>query len=439
MIKGVSQSYYNKILSIDKTYIWHPYTQMKEYSYFAPLLIVKAKGVKLYDYKGNFYYDTISSWWCNLLGHNISAIAKGIFCQLKELDHTLFAGITHLPAVELIDELTDLVPKHLTKYFFSDNGSTSVEVALKMAYQYWKLNGSNREYFIFLENGYHGDTIGAMSVSGVSQFNNVFSPLFFKSYMIPSPAKDIDGSICRLKRLLSRSADKVAAIILEPILQGAGGMCFYDKQFLDVLEGLREKYGIFVIVDEIATGFGRLGEWFAHTGSKLRPDFMCISKSITNGTLPLALTITTDKVYKAFLGDYAKKTFFHGHTFTANPIACRSAVETIRLLKKGRFLENVAKINRRLVELAEWMKSLGVFESVATKGVILRGEIPGAKRSDMLKIYKLGLSYGLILRPLGNVIYLFLPIAISMRELEDVIERFKQVFIEFLKRGQRRR
>ncbi len=411
------------LIRIDKTHLWHPYTQASEYADIDPLVIVKARGYRLYDADGRAYYDTISSWWCNLLGHNVESINEAIERQLEALDHTLFAGITHQPAVELVNQLLEVVPGHINRAFFSDNGSTAVEVALKMSLQYWAMKGfEERKRFVFLEYGYHGDTIGAMSVSGVSQFNSAFRALFFESISIPSPALDLKASISALRDVAKRR--DICAVIIEPSLQGAGGMLFYGPEFMDELEGLRQRYGFQVIVDEIAVGFGRLGRWFAHTESSLRPDFICISKSITNGVLPLAVTLTTEEVFQEFVGPYEERTFFHGHTFTANPIACSAANALVRILKETDYIEGVKGIEETIAELSNArLQGYGFLSNISNRGVIWRAELKGATRGDMFRLYKIGLEYGILLRPLGNVIYLFLPINITRDELEDIFER----------------
>ncbi len=411
------------LIRIDKNHLWHPYTQASEYREIDPLVVVRAHGHCLYDADGKAYYDTISSWWCNLLGHNVDRINGAIGRQLDSLDHTLFAGITHQPAVELVSQLLEVVPEQLSRAFFSDNGSTAVEVAIKMSLQYWMMKGlEGRKRFVFLEYGYHGDTIGAMSVSGVSQFNSAFRGLFFDSISIPSPALDLEASISALRDVARRR--DICAVIIEPSLQGAGGMLFYRPEFMDELESLRQRYGFHVIVDEIAVGFGRLGRWFAHTESSLRPDFMCMSKSITNGVLPLAITLTTEEVFQEFVGPYSERTFFHGHTFTANPIACSAANALVSILKETDYIEGVKGIEETISELSNArLQDYGFLSNIRNRGVIWRAELEGATREDMFALYKIGLEHGILLRPLGNVIYMFLPINITREELEDIFDR----------------
>ncbi len=408
-------------------HIWQPYTQHAEYGDYSPLFVERAEGIKLFDREGNFYYDTISSWWCNLLGHRHPVITEALERQLSCLDHTLFAGIVHPPALELVERLSSRMPAHLTRYFFSDNGSTAIEVALKMSLQYWKMRGEDRSLFVFLDHGYHGDTIGAMSVSGVSQFNRYFRQSFFPAKMIPSPADDLERAIEELDRLCQREGDRVSAVLIEPLLQGAGGMRFYSPRFLSELERLRKIWGFHVICDEIAVGFWRLGSFLAHTQSELQPDFVCLSKALTNGMLPLALTITREEIYREFLGDYGERTFFHGHTYTANPLACACACATLDVLDgMGDPEREVRRIEAHLNELGEELVSeFPRLTHVANAGLIWRAEVEGANRREMLSIYRSGLRHRILVRPLGNIIYLFLPLISSNKELKFIGEMLK--------------
>ncbi len=415
---------YNEDVEWDKQHLWHPYTQHKEYSFCPPVYIVRAKGIYLYDIHGRVYYDTISSWWCNILGHGRKDLVKALSKQATMLDHTLFAGVIHKLAVDLTREMREILPSHLSRFFFSDNGSTAIEVAIKMAFQYWRMKKQNRDIFLFLMNGYHGDTIGAMSVSGVSQFNSYFKDLFFRAKAVPSPSENWRKALQGIESIVERYEERVCAILIEPLVQCAGGMRIYPSEFLDGLERLRRKYKFFVICDEIAVGMGRLGRFLAHQGTSLKPDFVCLSKALTNGMLPLALTITTEQIFNAFLGDYSTHTFFHGHTYTANPIACRVAVETLRLLKKGPYMEWVKKIECRLKGFAkEVERRVSRVKNSDAIGVIWRAEVEKATRAEMLSLYTEGLRRGIILRPLANVIYLFLPLVVKRKELEDILER----------------
>ncbi|MFA4842398.1 MAG: adenosylmethionine--8-amino-7-oxononanoate transaminase [Candidatus Omnitrophota bacterium] len=434
----------------DLKFIWHPYTQMKDCQKFPPVLIEKAKGLKLYDAAGNFYYDTISSWWCNVHGHNHSRIKDAIKKQLGSLEHVLFAGFTHKPAIGLSEKLVNLTSGILTKVFFSDNGSTAVEVALKMSFQFWQNGGKKKKKkFIALDFGYHGDTIGAMSVSGIDLFNEVFSPLNFASFKVPSPycyrcpmhCNRADCSIdCirPLKELLEKRADEVAAIIIEPMVLAAGGMIVYPKEYLQKTAFLAKKYNVHLILDEVATGFGRTGKMFAyeHAGD-IKPDFLCLSKGLTAGYLPMAATLTTDKIYQAFYADYTEgKTFFHGHTYTANPVSCSAALASLEIFKKEKTLERVKETAALFHGRLEEFRALPLSGDVRYIGLIGAIELVsdkktkkgfGLKRRLGLDIYKKGLKRNLVLRPLGDIIYLFLPLCIKQDELNDIMDRFYEV------------
>ncbi|MCM8787345.1 MAG: adenosylmethionine--8-amino-7-oxononanoate transaminase [Candidatus Omnitrophica bacterium] len=433
----------NNWIKKDLKYIWHPFTQMKDCCKLPPILIEKAKGIKLYDIKGNIYYDTISSWWCNVFGHNHPKVTSAIREQIKKLDHVLFAGFTHKPAIMLAQKLTSITPKNLKKVFFSDNGSTAVEVALKMSFQYWKNIGvKTKRSFVSLDYAYHGDTIGAMSVSGVSLFNEVFKPLFFKSFKAPSPycyrcpmKKELKSCqldcIKPLEKLLEKRNFEIAAIILEPLVLAAGGMIIYPKEYLKKVAQLAKVYGVHLILDEVATGFGRTGKMFACEYAEVEPDFMCLAKGITSGILPLAVTLTTDKIYKAFYDDYyKKKTFYHGHTYTANPIACAAALATLKIFEEEKILENLKpKIDLLATKLKEF-NNLDIVGDVRTMGLIGAIELVKNKNKKIpfsfkerigFKIYREALKKGLILRPLSNVIYFFLPLSISKNQLEYIL------------------
>ncbi|MDD2689913.1 MAG: adenosylmethionine--8-amino-7-oxononanoate transaminase [Candidatus Omnitrophica bacterium] len=429
----------------DLKYIWHPYTQMKDCKLMPPILIEKAQGLKLYDTEGNFYYDTISSWWCNVHGHNHPKIKDAIKKQLDSLEHVLFAGFTHKPAIALAEKIISLAPTKLTKVFFSDNGSTAVEVALKMSFQYWKNTGKPKKTkFISLDYGYHGDTFGTMSVSGIDLFNEAFSLLFFPSYKVPSPycyrcpvAKERDtcdiDCIQALEKLLEKKSNEVAGIILEPLILASGGMIIYPKEYLARVANLAREFNVHLIVDEVATGFGRTGKMFASDYVDFDPDFMCLSKGITSGYLPLALTLTTDKIYKAFYADYKlKKTFYHGHTYTANPISCSAALASLEVFEEEKTLKRTKKLIPLFKSLLKGFINLPAVGDIRSIGLI--GAMELVRRKDTkeafsiknrigLEVYKRGLKKNLVLRPLGNIIYLFLPLCIKEDELQDILER----------------
>lgn len=440
---------YHNWLDKDLRYNWHPYTQMKDCETDPPILIDKAKGIKLYDAKGNFYYDTISSWWCNIHGHNHPRIKKAIKEQLDVLDHVLFAGFTHKSAILLAQKLIAIAPQGLTKIFFSDNGSTSVETALKMSFQYWQNVGEKKKIkFVSLDYSYHGDTIGAMSVGGVDLFNKVWTPLFFKSFKVSSPycyrcPAGKQNSSCQidcikpLEILLKKKNSEIAAVILEPLVMAAGGMITYPKEYLQKTADFTKRYNVHLILDEVATGFGRTGRMFACEYANLKPDFMCLSKGLTSGTLPLAVTLTTEKIYRAFYAEYSRrKTFYHGHTYTANPISCAAALESLKIFEDEKTLERVGWLSRLFHDSLERFKALSLVGDIRKIGMIGVLELVKNRKSKQpfefeerigYKIYKEGLRRHLILRPLGNIIYLFLPFCVKENEINYISDNLYEI------------
>jgi len=427
----------------DLKYLWHPYTQMKECKDLPPILIDKAKGLKLYDNKGNFYYDTISSWWCNIHGHNHPRIKKAIKDQLDSLEHVLFAGFTHKPAILLAEKLVSITPKNLTRVFFSDNGSTAVETALKMSYQYWQNIGENKKrQFVSLDYAYHGDTIGTMSIGGVDKFNKVFSPLFFNAKKVPSPycyrcPMGMERRSCSIEcigplgELLKRESGRIAALIMEPMVMAAGGMIIYPKEYLKKAAALTRKYNVHLILDEVATGFGRTGKMFACEHAGVKPDIICLSKGITSGYLPMAATLTTEKIYKAFYADYGeRKTFYHGHTYTANPVSCACAIASLDIFKDEQTLKKAGGLITHLHKGLERFRYLDVVGDVRHIGMIGAMELVkdkkqkrpfGINRRIGLDIYKEGLKKNMLLRPLGDVIYFYLPFCIKISEIDRIL------------------
>lgn len=428
----------------DLKYIWHPYTQMKDCQKLPPILIKKAKGIKLFDSAGNYYYDTISSWWCNVHGHNHHKINKAINQQLKNFAHILFAGFTHEPAIALAEKLVKITPKNLTKVFFSDNGSTAVEVALKMSFQYWhNIGEKNKQKFICLDYGYHGDTIGTMSVAATGLFNQIFKPLFFSSYKIPSPycyrcpikKEKIScqiGCLKPLEKLLQDKHQEIAGLIIEPMVLAAGGMIVYPAEYLAKLATLTKKYNIHLIFDEVATGFGRSGKMFAFEYVGATPDFLCLSKGLTSGYLPLAVTLTTQKIAQAFYADYEKKkTFYHGHTYTANPVACTAALASLDIFRQEHTLEKIKKIIPIFHQGLEQFRSIDIVGDARAIGLIGAIELVKNKETKEAfsfnqrigyKIYQDGLKQHLVLRPLGNIIYFYLPLCVTKSQVSKILQ-----------------
>jgi len=441
-------------LEKDMACIWHPYTQMSTLRDNPPLFITRAEGLKLYDAEGRWYYDTIASWWCNVHGHGHPRLREAVHRQMAELDHTLFGAITHRPAIELAERLVRLTPDGLTRVFYSDNGATAVEVALKMSVQYWRNIGRPEKCrFAGLDRGYHGDTVGCMSVSGVDLFRGAFAPLLFDVFQTPTPycyrcPEGRDPASCgtaclgSLEKVLAEHADHLAGLVLEPLLLGAGGMIVYPPAYLAGAARLTQGYGVHLILDEVATGFGRTSTLFACEQAGVSPDFICLSKGLTGGILPLAATLTTEEVYDAFLGPVGgTKTFYHGHTFTANPIGCALALASLDLFQEDRLLDRVATTAPMLRDgLARFagLPHVGDIRGIGMVGALelvrdtsTRNPLP-AGDPLLSRICAEGLRHQLLLRPIGNVIYLFLPQATTPEELADILARFQATLEQIL-------
>lgn len=442
----------NERIRLDLEHNWHPFTQMEQLKNRPPLLIERAEGVKLFASDGKAYYDTIASWWCNIHGHCCPEITDAVVRQSAKLDHTLFAGITHEPAIELSKRLTDISPAGLDRVFYSDNGSCAVEIALKMSVQNWKNIGQEvKARFICFDRGYHGDTIGAMSVGGVDLYTVPFKTLMFDSIRIPTPycyrcpmglEKTACGCACikYLEDALEEHGGEVSALIIEPMLLGAGGMITYPAQYLKLARELTSRYGVHLILDEVATGFGRTGKMFAADHAGISPDFMCVSKGLTGGTLPLAATLTNDGIFDAFAGPVGgTKTFYHGHTFTANPIACAAANASLDILVGENTLEEVAWLAGKLTDDFAGYAAHPMVGDIRVIGCVAALELVKNKytkepltSADMAGIgfYARGFDHGIILRPVGNVVYLFLPLSVKERDLGEMLGRFGNLMSE---------
>lgn len=413
----------------DQKYIWHPFTQMKTSGPALP--IVKGEGTLLIDESGKSYIDAISSWWVNLHGHSHPYIAKKVFEQMQKLEHVVFAGFTHQPAVDLCEKLSKHLPDNQAKFFFSGDGSSAVEIALKMSVQYWKNKGENKTRFVALEGAYHGETFGAMSAGARSIFSAHFSDMLFESTHIPFP-KEEQAAIQSLKTEIAKG--DVAAFIFEPLVQGAAGMRMYDASTLNKLIQICKKAGVLCIADEVMTGFGRTGTTFAVNQIEAKPDFICMSKGLSGGTLPLSLTSCTQDIYEAFLGDDIHKAFLHGHSFTGNPIGCTAALASLELLEKKGCREAIEKITENHKAFTEQLGTLKVIEEIRQTGTILAIELKsdrsGYASKIRQKLYDDFLKRGVLLRPLGNVIYILPPYCIQEKELKKVYEVIQEKLIE---------
>lgn len=387
----------------DKNSIWHPFTRQKNMA--DPIAIVKGKGSLLFDEQGNSYIDAISSWWVNLHGHAHPYIAEKLYQQALELEQVIFAGFTHRPAVELAERLLTILPGNFSRIFYSDNGSTSTEVALKMAIQYWwNQDQKQRNKLIAFKNSYHGDTFGAMSVSDRSVFTLAFHELLFDVVFLDTPTQE---NISELKTIMQQHAEETAAFIYEPLVQGAGGMNMYDPYLLNELLNTAKLNDIICIADEVMTGFGRTGKFFASDYMNKKPDIICLSKGLTGGTMALGVTACTDRIYQAYVDDDAMKTFFHGHSFTANPLACTAALASLDLLQKEECLLQIEKISAANISFADQLRTTELpIKDIRSLGTILAFEIDQGKKEYLNQvssvITKKALDAGMYIRPLGK-------------------------------------
>jgi adenosylmethionine---8-amino-7-oxononanoate aminotransferase len=428
----------------DRDCLWHPYTQMKTAP--PPLPIVRGEGVYLYTDDGRRLLDGISSWWVNIHGHSHPKLNEALARQAAELEHVVFAGCTHRPAVELAERLIELLPTGLTRIFYSDNGSTAVEVAVKMALQYWLNRGQpQRRRFVALRHAYHGDTVGAMSASEPSAFTDAFQTLLFPVERAHSPycyrcPLGLERASCQieclgdLERVLQEQSGAVAGVIVEPMLQGAGGMIVWPREFLAGAQKLCDRYGVLLIADEVLTGFGRTGRMFACEHAAVSPDIICLSKALTAGYLPLGATAASEEIYEAFLSDDRRKTFFHGHSYTANPLACAVGLASLDLFCAENVLARVHAIERlfqrRLERLRNYSR-VGDVRGIGGVAVIELVEDKQSKSADGYlaqigpRLYDAFLERGLLLRPLGNVLYFMPPYVITDEEVEWVFDQIE--------------
>jgi adenosylmethionine---8-amino-7-oxononanoate aminotransferase len=405
----------------DQSVIWHPYTQHKTAS--LPLAIAKGEGVYLLDEKGNKYIDAISSWWTNIHGHAHPYIAEKIYEQARQLEHVIFAGCTHEPAVQLAERLLPLLPGQFSKVFYSDNGSTAVEVALKMAIQFHRnKEQKKRNKILALRNAYHGDTFGAMSVSERGVFTMAFDKYLFEVIFIDP------GSPLPLQRL---SHDEIACFIYEPLVQGAGGMNIYEAAWLNELICQLKQNEVLCIADEVMTGFGRTGHLFASEYLHHKPDIICLSKGLTGGSLPLAITACTQNIFDAFLQDDLYKTFFHGHSYTANPIACAAALASLDLLQQESCIDSIENIAAANLQLVQEISHRPKVMNARSLGTILAFEFHSDQKEYLNKVkeetMQLALQQHVFLRPLGNTVYIMPPYCITAAQLQQVYNTLRLI------------
>ncbi len=413
----------------DKEVIWHPYTPMKIWP--EAIGIIKGEGVYLADEEGNRYMDAISSWWVNLHGHSHPYIAQKVSDQLQTLEHCIFAGFTHEPAVRLAERLLDILPGEMSKIFYSDNGSTAVEVALKMALQYWSNKGANRKRIIAIEGAYHGDTFGAMSVSGRSLFTEPFNKLLFDVDFIPFPDEaNAENSILLLKQLLLK--DDVAALIVEPLVQGTAGMRMYDEDVLAEYFMLCKKHHAIIIADEVMTGFGRTGTLFACDTISVSPDITCLSKGLTGGTMPMGITACAQHIFDAFYDDDVLKTLYHGHSYTANPLACAAALASLDLLLSDSCSADRERIHLSHAAFLESIQNNEKISNIRLRGTILAIELNTGSYTSYHNdqrdfIYRFFIGRNILIRPLGNIVYLMPPYCITNDELNNIYDCIKDL------------
>lgn len=433
---------YERLAAMNRNHLWHPFTQMKDYNNADPLIIERGEGIRLFDVQGHAYYDGFSSVWLNVHGHNVPELNQAIVDQLGRVAHSTLLGMANVPAIELAEKLVAIVPQGLTKVFYSDSGATGVEIAIKMAFQYWHNLGIKRKTtFITMNQAYHGDTIGAVSVGAIPLYHDMFRPMLFPSHIIPYPnayryeggeKEALEATLAALRNLLETHADEIAALIVEPIVQGAGGIVVMPAGCLREMAALCRKHDVLLIADEVATGFGRTGAMFACDLEDVLPDLLVIGKGLTGGYLPVAATLTTDKVYNAFYADYQEqKTFFHGHSYTGNPLGCAVALASLKLLEERSMVEGVRAKASFVEHKLSVLKDHPHVGEIRQKGLMIGIELVRNKisREPYDWAERIGVrtsmrarELGMLTRPLGNVIVFIPPLASSEAELDEMTD-----------------
>jgi len=440
----------SKLIEADKKYLWHPFTQMRQWLDGEPVIIEGGEGFFLIDTEGRRYIDGVSSLWCNVHGHRVKKIDDAIRTQLNKIAHSTLLGLGQTKSIELAEKLVEIAPNGLEKVFYSDSGSTSVEIALKMAYQYWhNKNQTGKTKFIALASSYHGDTIGSVSVGGISLFHGIFRSLLFETFFVDSPhpyrfdgsaGECAENSLGQMEQLLAEYGESIAAVVVEPLVQGAGGMIVHPAGFLKSVRELTKKYNVLLIVDEVATGFGRTGKMFACEHEQIGPDMMCLAKGITGGYLPLAATLTTTKVFDAFLGGPAEhKTFYHGHTYTGNALGCAAALVSLELFKENKIIESLSGKIDLIKEYLQRIGRLDYVGDVRQCGMMAGIEIvkDKANKTSFAEDKTIGAKVcaamrdkGVMMRPLGDVIVVMPPVAIDM----DLLKRLLDVIVDTIEK-----
>ncbi len=433
-----------RTIDLDKKYLWHPFTQMKGWLENEQTVITAAKGIKLIDEEGREYYDGVSSLWVNIHGHQHPHIDKAIIAQLGKVAHSTALGLANVPASKFAEKLIQTMPQGLNKVFFSDDGSTAVEVALKMAFQYWQhKNQPKKQKFISLANAYHGDTVGTVSVGGIDLFHRVFKPLLFEAQHIPAPScyhcnltttKENCPLICadKLEEVLQQHHQEIAGLVIEPLVQAAAGMLMAKPGYLKKVSALTKKYNVLLIVDEVATGFGRTGKMFACEHEDVSPDLLCLSKGITGGYMPLAATITTQEIFNEFLGEMAdKKTFYHGHSYTANQLACAAGLASLEVFEQENVIANLEPKMSLIAQKIAKINTLKHVGQARQTGMIVGIEVMADKETKTpyewdqcmgAVICMKAREYGLFIRPVGDVIVFMPPLISTEEELSEMLD-----------------
>jgi adenosylmethionine-8-amino-7-oxononanoate aminotransferase len=405
---------------LDRRHVWHPFTQQRGWMEEDAPIIERAHGTTLWDTDGRAYIDGVSSLWCTVHGHGHPRLDAAVRAQLDRVAHTTMLGLTHPGAAELAEKLVEITPRGLERVFYSDNGSTAGEIALKMAYQYWRHLGEHRTRFACLEMSYHGDTIGSVSVGGIPLFHETFRPLLFDAFMVPP------GDAQAMRTLLAEHGSEIAAVIVEPLVQGAAGMLMHPPGYLRAVRDLCDEFDVLLICDEVATGFGRTGTMFACEQERVTPDLLCLAKGLTGGYLPLAATLATEALHSAFLGEFEElKTFFHGHTYTGNPLACAAALANLEIFEIERTLERLQPKMALLADLlAEHVAPLASVADVRRRGFMTGIELTGFPLEARMghQVTLAARRRGAIIRPLGDTVVLMPPLSIEDAELTRLVE-----------------
>lgn len=444
----------NYLQKKDLKYIWHPCSQMKDYEEFPPIVIKNGQGVYIEDINGNKYIDAVSSWWVNLFGHSNERINNALYDQSKKLEHVIFANFSHEPAIELAENIVSITPDRLSKVFFGDNGSSAVEISLKLSFQYHQQMGKTKKTkFVAIKDAYHGETLGALSVGDMDLYNKIYKPILLDTIKVESPdcyrcKYDMKRESCsaqcfkNMEDMIIQKHEEISAVIIEPMVQCAAGMKIYSPEYLKKLRKICDEYDINLIADEIAVGFGRTGKMFACEHADISPDIMCLSKGLTAGYMPLSLVLMSDKIYYAFYDEYnSMKAFLHSHSYSGNPLGCRVACETLKIFKEEDIInKNIKKSNilkKKVESILDDIPYLGEYRQIGMIGAIelvknkdTKEEFEWEKRVGY-NIYKIALKKGVLLRPLGNIIYFMPPYVINEKEIDLIVNTARESIREY--------